>query len=73
MKAPLKILTTRSLWLQFLKEENKNLLTILKGIVATNESFCEKDLPKAQKRSASLNLDNAHAGKKFNQTTERGQ
>ena len=65
MKAPLKILTTRSLWLQFLKEENENLLTIFERIVATNEKFYDNYLPKVQKISASLNRDNAHAGEKI--------
>ena len=48
-----------------LKEENKDRLTILKRIVATNENFSDKDLPKVQKISASLNRDNAHAGEKI--------
>jgi hypothetical protein len=56
-----------------LKQENENRLTILERIVATNENFYDKDLPKVQKISASLNRDNAHARKKFNQTTELGQ
>ncbi len=42
-----------------LKEENEDRLTILNRIVATNENFSEKDLPKVQKISASLNRDNA--------------
>ena len=46
-----------------LKEENKDRLTILERIVATNESFSDKDLPKVQKILASLNRDNAHVGK----------
>jgi hypothetical protein len=48
-----------------LKEENKDRLTILKRIVATNENFSDKDLPKVQKISASLNRDNAHIGEKI--------
>jgi len=48
-----------------MKEENEDRLTILKRIVATNESFSEKDLPKVQKISASLNRDNALAGEKI--------
>jgi hypothetical protein len=47
-----------------LKEENEDRLTILQRIVATNENFSEKDLPKVQKISASLNRDNAHSGEK---------
>ncbi len=48
-----------------LKEENEDRLTILQRIVATNENFSEKDLPKVQKISASLNRDNALAGEKI--------
>lgn len=48
-----------------LKEENADRLTILNRIVATNENFSEKDLPKVQKISASLNRDNALAGEKI--------
>jgi len=48
-----------------LKEENKDRLTILQRIVATNENFSDKDLPKVEKISASLNRDNAHAGEKI--------
>jgi hypothetical protein len=48
-----------------LQEENEDRLTILQRIVATNENFSEKDLPKVQKISASLNRDNAHAGEKI--------
>ena len=48
-----------------LKEENEDRLTILERIVATNENFSDKDLPKVQKISASLNRDNAHAGEKI--------
>ena len=48
-----------------LQEENTDRLTILQRIVATNENFSEKDLPKVQKISASLNRDNAHAGEKI--------
>ena len=48
-----------------LKEENKDRLTILERIVATNENFSDKDLPKVQKISANLNRDNAHAGEKI--------
>jgi hypothetical protein len=48
-----------------LKEENKDRLTIIERIVATNENFSDKDLPKVQKISASLNRDNAHAGDKI--------
>ena len=48
-----------------LKEENEDRLTILERIVATNENFSDKDLPKVQKISASLNRDNIHAGEKF--------
>ena len=47
-----------------LQEENEDRLTILQRIVATNENFSEKDLPKVQKISASLNRDNAHSGEK---------
>ncbi len=47
-----------------LQEENEDRLTILQRIVATNENFSEKDLPKVQKISASLNRDNAHTGDK---------
>jgi len=48
-----------------LKEENEDRLTILHRIVATNENFSEKDLPKVQTISASLNRDNALAGEKI--------
>jgi hypothetical protein len=48
-----------------LKEENEDRLTILERIVATNENFCDKYLPKVQKISASLNRDNTHAGEKI--------
>ena len=48
-----------------LKEENDDRMTILQRIVATNENFLEKDLPKVQKISASLNRDNAQAGQKI--------
>ena len=48
-----------------LQEENEDRLTILQRIVATNENFSEKDLPKVQKISASLNRGNAHAGEKI--------
>jgi len=48
-----------------LQEENEDRLTILQRIVATNENFSEKDLPKVQKISASLNRDNAQAGEKI--------
>ena len=48
-----------------LQEENEDRLTILQRIVATNENFSEKDLPKVQKISASLNRDNAHTGEKI--------
>ena len=48
-----------------LKEENEDRLTILERIVATNENFSDKDLPKVQKISASLNRQNAHAGEKI--------
>ena len=48
-----------------MQEENEDRLTILQRIVATNENFSEKDLPKVQKISASLNHDNAHAGEKI--------
>ena len=48
-----------------LKEENEDRLTILERIVATNENFSDKDLPKVQKISASLNRDNAHVGEKI--------
>ncbi|MFT4579302.1 MAG: hypothetical protein ACI8PD_002235 [Nitrospinales bacterium] len=48
-----------------LQEENEDRLTVLQRIVATNENFSEKDLPKVQKISASLNRDNAHAGEKI--------
>ena len=47
------------------KEENEDRLTILQRIIATNENFSDKDLPKVQKISASLNRDNAHAGEKI--------
>ncbi len=47
-----------------LQEENEDRLTILQRIVATNENFSEKDLPKVQKISASLNRDNASSGEK---------
>jgi hypothetical protein len=46
-------------------EEIEDRLMILKRIVATNENFTDKDLPKVQKISASLNRDNAKPGKKF--------
>jgi hypothetical protein len=48
-----------------LQEENEDRLTILQRIVATNEHFTEKDLPKVKKISASLNRDNAQAGEKI--------
>jgi hypothetical protein len=48
-----------------LQEENDDRMTILQRIVATNENFLEKDLPKVQKISASLNRDNAQAGEKI--------
>jgi hypothetical protein len=48
-----------------IKEENEDRLTILQRIIATNENFSDKDLPKVQKISASLNRDNAHAGEKI--------
>lgn len=48
-------------------EENEDRLVILKRIVATNENFSEKDLPKVQKISASLNRDNAKPGEKIQQ------
>ena len=48
-----------------IKEENEDRLTILQRIIATNENFSDKDLPKVQKISASLNRDNAHAGDKI--------
>ena len=51
--------------LAILKEENEDRLTILERIVATNENFSDKDLPKVQKISASLNRDNAHVGEKI--------
>ncbi|MZH03334.1 MAG: YdbL family protein, partial [Nitrospinae bacterium] len=46
-------------------EENEDRLVILKRIVATNENFTDKDLPKVQKISASLNRDNANPGEKI--------
>ncbi len=46
-------------------EENEDRMVILKRIVATNENFTDKDLPKVQKISASLNRDNAKPGEKF--------
>ena len=46
-------------------EEIEDRLMILKRIVATNENFTDKDLPKVQKISASLNRDNAKPRKKF--------
>jgi hypothetical protein len=51
--------------LAILKEENEDRMTILQRIVATNENFSEKDLPKVQKISASLNRDNALVGEKI--------
>ena len=48
-------------------EENEDRLVILKRIVATNENFTDRDLPKVQKVSASLNRDNAKPGEKFQQ------
>ena len=51
--------------LAILKEENEDRLTILERIVATNENFSDKDLPKVQKISASLNRNNAHVGEKI--------
>ncbi|MDC0946766.1 DUF1318 domain-containing protein [Nitrospinaceae bacterium] len=48
-----------------LQEENDDRMTILQRIVATNENFLDKDLPKVQKISASLNRDNAQAGEKI--------
>jgi hypothetical protein len=48
-----------------LKEENSDRLMVLERILATNENFSDKDLPKVQKISASLNRDNAHAGEKI--------
>ena len=51
--------------LAIFKEKNEDRLTILERIVATNENFSDKDLPKVQKISASLNRDNAHAGEKI--------
>jgi hypothetical protein len=48
-----------------LQEENEDRVTILQRIVATNENFLEKNLPKVQKISASLNRDNAQAGQKI--------
>jgi len=58
-------------------EENEDRLVILKRIVATNENFADRDLPKVQKISASLNRDNAKPGEKIQQedgswTTSRG-
>ena len=50
-------------------EENEDRLVILKRIVATNENFTERDLPKVQKISASLNRDNAKPGEKIQQET----
>lgn len=50
-------------------EENKDRLTILKRIVATNENFTADDLPKVQIISASLNRDNAKPGEKIQQET----
>ena len=47
-------------------EEIEDRLMILKRIVATNENFTDKDLPKVQKISASLNRDNAKPGKNSN-------
>ena len=46
-------------------EENEDRLVILKRIVATNENFTDKDLPKVQKIAASLNRDNAKPGEKI--------
>lgn len=46
-------------------EENEDRMVILKRIVATNENFTDKDLPKVQKISASLNRDNAKPGEKI--------
>ena len=51
--------------LAIFKEKNEDRLTILERIVATNKNFSDKDLPKVQKISASLNRDNAHAGEKI--------
>ena len=48
-----------------IKEENEDRLTILKRIVATNESFSDGDLPKAQKIYAGLNRDNAKPNEKI--------
>ena len=48
-----------------LQEENEDRLTILQRIVATNKHFTEKDLPKVQKISASLNRNNAQDGEKI--------
>lgn len=48
-------------------EENEDRIVILKRIVATNENFADRDLPKVQKISASLNRDNAKPGEKFQQ------
>ena len=46
-------------------EENEDRLIVLQRIVATNENFTEKDLPRVQKISASLNRDNAKPGEKI--------
>ena len=50
-------------------EENEDRIVILKRIVATNENFTDRDLPKVQKISASLNRDNAKPGEKIQEET----
>ena len=48
-------------------EENEDRIVILKRIVATNENFTNRDLPKVQKISTSLNHDNAKPDEKIQQ------
>ena len=46
-------------------EENEDRIVILKRIVVTNENFTNRDLPKVQKFSTSLNHDNTKPDEKI--------
>jgi hypothetical protein len=41
-----------------IEEENEDQIVIFKGILATNENFTDRDLPRAQKNSTNLNREN---------------
>lgn len=52
---------------EILTEENRDRLILMQRIVATNEQFTERDLPKVQQIFAALNRDNAKPGERIQQ------